>query len=284
MRHAVRIVGWVLCAAGVVPVQALGFGADGHRITGYIAEAELSAQARLELEAILGPHDLADLALAADERRAEFQERWPDSPRWHYDDRLVCHPDLSVAEYCPGGACASAAIGRFRAILADRTAPREERAMAVLFLVHILGDIHQPLHAADNNDRGGNAVRVVLPGEQGTRSLHAAWDVDFVRLALKGRSPKEAEQAWRRRYAGDFARWRSGSQDTWMQESFALATKVTYGELPDWNCDTPPHEVVRLSAQYVEHVVALMPAQLAKAGIRIATVLNEALTPPPPRP
>ena len=282
MRHARRISGWVMWAAGILPTTVLAFGAQGHRITGYVAEAQLSAQARAELEAILGPFDLAELALAADERRAEFTAGFPDSPRWHYDDRLVCHPDLPKTDYCPEGACASAAIGRFRAMLADRTAPREKRALAVLFLVHILGDIHQPLHVADNNDRGGNAVRVTLPGGHVTRSLHSVWDIEFVHLALEGQSARQAALAWRTRYAAEIPAWRAGDVDSWMQESFALAAKVTYGELPAWECDAPPHEPLALTPDYVADATALMPEQLVKAGTRVAAVLNQALEPRPP--
>lgn len=281
MRCVHWVVGGLLCLVFALPGRAVAFGAQGHRITGMIAQAHLTPEARVELTAILGAFNLAELALAADERRGEFKERFAESPRWHYDDRLVCHPDLPVADYCPAGACASAAIGRFRALLSDRKAPREERALAVLFLVHIIGDIHQPLHAADNNDRGGNSVRVALPGGQAARSLHEAWDVEFVRIALAGQSPKAAAQAWQTRYARDFGAWRSGSVESWMQESYALAVKVTYGELPAWDCDAPPSDVLVLSPGYVAHATELMPAQLVKAGIRIAEVLNQALAVPP---
>jgi len=261
---------------------AHAFGADGHRITGYIAEAELSDEARVQLRALLGTYDLAQIALQADERRAELAQRLPGSERWHYDDRLACHPDLPVRDYCPGGQCASAAIARWRDVLADTRAPREDRVLAVLLLVHIIGDIHQPLHAADNNDRGGNAVRVRLPDARGSESLHAAWDVAFVRLAMDGLTPRAAAQAWRARYAHELAAWRTGTVESWMEESYALAAQVTYGELPEWNCDSPSGATLSLSSAYVEHATALMPAQLTRAGVRIAAVLNAALAPRPP--
>ncbi len=276
--HRIWLAWLLLGGACVWPSAAQAFGADGHRISGHIAQAALTSQARAQLEQILGHVDLAELALAADEQRAQLKARFPDSPRWHYDDRLVCHPDLPVEDYCPRGACASAAITRFRAVLADRAAPREERALAVMFLVHIIGDIHQPLHAADNNDRGGNSARVAMPGESGTRSLHAAWDIDFVRLAMDGARPPAIADDWARRYQRELAQWRRGTVADWMQESYMLAATVTYGELPEWACDTPPAGVLALTPEYVAHATRLMPELLTKAGVRIAAVLNDALS------
>jgi hypothetical protein len=267
---------WLLYAL-LASGAAQAFGAEGHRVTGFIAEAELDAVTRAELVEILGSVDLAQLALVADERRDEFRERYAESPRWHYDDRLVCHPDLPPSDYCPDGACASAAIRRFRDALADRRAPREDRALAVLFLVHIVGDIHQPLHAADNNDRGGNAVRVALPDEAGTRNLHAAWDVDFVRRALAGRTPRAAADAWRVRYSGERRRWRGGTVEAWMQESYARAVDLSYGQLPVWDCDRAAGGVVTLSVRYTAAAIELTPLLLTEAGVRIAAVLQEAL-------
>ena len=274
-----RWIGWVMLAwLGAAPSPAAAFGAEGHRITGLIAAALLTDQARAELSSIVGSDDLAALSLVADERRAEFSAQQPDSPRWHYDDRLVCHPDLPRADYCPGGACASAAVEHFRQVLADRTAPRSERAMAVLFLVHIVGDIHQPLHAADNNDRGGNAVRVRLPGDARVRSLHAVWDVDLVRLALAGRPVDEVATSWRSRYTADIGRWQTGTVESWLLESYRQAYVLTYGLLPAFECDRPADAVLVLTPAYVERATALQSELLTKAGARIAAVLNDALS------
>lgn len=259
--------------------SAWGFGAAGHRVTGAIAEALLTPATRAGLSELLGGVDLAALSVAADEQRDALRAELPDSPRWHYDDRLVCHPDLSPDDYCRGGACASAAIARLNGVLADARAPRAERARAVLLLVHSVGDIHQPLHAADNNDRGGNSTRVRLDENASTRSLHQVWDVDFVQRALAGRSPREAADAWRAQYARELSGYALADAKAWMAESYGVAREFAYGGLPGFACDTPPRAPVVLPAAYVERATRLMPLLLTKAGVRIASVLNAALDP-----
>src|ERR1700682_6005666 len=82
---------------------ARGWGAEGHRITGYVADGRLTPRTRAALRQILGDFDLAELTLEADVRRAELSRVYAGSERWHYDDRLVCHPDLSAEDYCPQG-------------------------------------------------------------------------------------------------------------------------------------------------------------------------------------
>jgi hypothetical protein len=86
-----------------------------------------------------------------------------DEPRWHYDDAPVCD-NASRDQYCPGGQCNSAQLERLTRVLAEPQAPLRARNEALKWVVHLVGDIHQPLHAADNGDRGGNDVRVALAG------------------------------------------------------------------------------------------------------------------------
>lgn len=269
----------LLAVVTAMPRQAGAFGAAGHRVSGQIAEALLTERTRAALGDLLGTVDLAALSVAADEQRAALAARWPESPRWHYDDRLVCHPDLRYEDYCPHDACASAAIARFRAVLADGRAPREARAEAAMFIVHLVGDIHQPLHAADNNDRGGNATRVILPGETRPRPLHAAWDVSFVERALDGRTVRTAAGDWLAAYRDRVAAYAGGSVDAWMGESYALAAEFAYGALPGFACDAAPAAPVVLPEAYVHRATELMPELLVKAGARMAAVLNAALDP-----
>lgn len=258
---------------------AAAFGAAGHRVTGDVAEALLTPRARSELTALIGSTDLATLSLVADRDRAVLAQRLPASPRWHYDDRLICHPDLPYSDYCPGGNCASAAVKHFALILADRARPAAERAEAVMFLTHIVGDIHQPLHSGDNNDRGGNTVQVRLPDGR-TLSLHAAWDTAFVDAALGHLKPAAAAKRWYAERADHAARWASGSADDWMAESYRRAVDVAYGMLPDRQCDRAPSSVIELSPEYVARATADIPDLLVEAGVRLAAVLNFALDPP----
>ena len=232
---------------------AHGFGADGHRVTGEVARALLTPAAAAALEAISGSADLARLSLVADTERSSLAVRLPSSPRWHYDDRLICHPDLPVGDYCRNGDCASAAIERFRKVLADRRAPIAARAEAVMFLVHLVGDIHQP--------------------------LHAAWDTAFVREALGAQTPHDAASAWLAARRPSLKDWQAGTVQDWMAESYQRAVDDVYGPLSGVPCDEAPKSPVELSPDYVAHATAMMPELLVEAGMRIARVLNEALDP-----
>ena len=268
--------------AVVVPEAAHAFGAQGHRVTGEVAARLLPAAILDEVERLTGSRDLGSLANAADADRATLASRYPASSRWHYDDRLVCHADLPVVNYCTAGNCASAAIDRFSSVLADRTRPDAERRDALLFLVHIVGDIHQPLHAADNNDRGGNAVRVIWEGGR-AQTLHAAWDVGFVNLAIAGRTPAGAGAEWLDRYRLEIAAWQHGSVASWMEESYGRAVNDAYRPLPGWQCDVAGVGVVSLPATYVSRATELVPRLLTEAGARIARVLSDALDGAAPR-
>src|ERR1700682_1877736 len=84
---------------------ARGWGAEGHRITGYVADSRLTARTRAALRQILGDFDLAELAVEANVRRAELSREYPGSERWHYDDRLGCHADPSPEDYWPQNKC-----------------------------------------------------------------------------------------------------------------------------------------------------------------------------------
>jgi S1/P1 Nuclease len=256
---------------------ALGWGAEGHRVTGWVAESQLAPRTQSALHELVGDTQLAELALEADARRAELADQYPGSQRWHYDDRLICHPDVALADYCPGDNCASRAIARMDAVLRSSTSTRAAKRDAVMFLVHIIGDIHQPLHASDNNDRGGNQSRVRLPGENKDRSLHSVWDIDFVRRAAHGYSPPTYARELVSRYQSRLKQWRQGSASDWLAESYAISQRLAYGALPGMTCDTALPASITLPDHYLSEVDLVVPEQLAKAGIRIAAELNSAL-------
>ncbi len=256
------------------------FGVEGHRITGEIAAALLSDSARAALIELMGSDNLAEWALVADQQRAQLKRDWPESPLWHYDDQPLCTAESSLGDYCPNGACASAAIRHFRSVLSDHRQSKDSRVLAVLFLVHVLGDMAQPLHASDNQDRGGNDVKVRLPGQSAVRNLHSVWDVDWVHEATQGQNYRTIATMWRQRYISDLKAWGQGQPEDWMAQSHQLAVDVVYGELSNNVCHGPIPQVLQLTSAYEEHAVSLMPMLLTRAGVRIAQVLNQALSSP----
>ena len=205
-----------LLALGLAPAgPARAWGAEGHRIVGLVAERLLDARTRAALKALAGDDSLADLGLWMDRERDRLRSELPGSERWHYDNRPLCAPATPLGEYCADGNCAARAFDRASARLADRGAPRADRLEALRIVVHVLADLHQPLHAADNDDRGGNEVLVRVGRRSRPKSLHAAWDADFVKRAVRG----ESEEAFAERLVGEhratLGRLEAGGRASW---------------------------------------------------------------------
>lgn len=159
------------------PALALGWGPQQHRMVGAIAEARLDPQARAAVAELLrGEADptLAGIATWADDLRDTDPGLHRRTSRWHYVNIRSHDCDYVPARDCPGDDCVVAQIDRQLRILGDRSLPRAERARALKFVVHFVGDVHQPFHAGNRDDRGGNDYQVSYRGE-GT-NLHAVWD------------------------------------------------------------------------------------------------------------
>lgn len=274
----------------LLPATALAWGADGHRTTGYIAQPLLSPVARTELQALMGEVNVPKWSTWMDEQRDRLKKEVPGSGKWHYDNRPVCGGPAARSDFCPDGDCASEQADRLMTVLANPESPTEARQQAVLMLVHIVGDIHQPLHAGENQDLGGNQVRVMLVGPLFPTNLHAAWDSDLVNMVL-WRGPRAARdgstlvrgnaEALASEYAREFAAWRRGSLEDWMQESRALSRRWVYDPLPGFQCGLPTQakgaNPVELPFAYLEGARRVVPGQLARAGVRMAQVLNTTL-------
>lgn len=266
--------------------SAWAWGEQGHRITGLVAEKLLTPDARAGLRALMGSTDLATISLYMDRQKDALSQRIPGSREWHYDDRPVCDPQARRTDYCADGHCASVQITRHYRRLIDQHSSRDERRFAVQVLVHLVGDVHQPLHASDHDDRGGNDVRVsfTLPnGPQRRTNLHPAWDSDFVRAAFTTQDERRIAQQLVADAGGAAIRaMQKGAAAQWMAESYAIAQDSTYGKLPGFACSNDGSaadlaaERLPLDASYVANATSLVPRQLLRAGARIAYLMNRA--------
>jgi len=271
-----------LCSA-----QALAWGPQGHRTVGAIADRLLTPEARAVVAGLLagdldkfgspsGRATLESVSVWADEIRGTAS----DEPRWHYDDRSVCGSAPREA-YCPGGQCNSVQLERLTHVLADRSASLRERNEALKWVVHLVGDIHQPLHAADNGDHGGNQVQVALEGERtrGRENLHRAWDNELVALALHTRNrqqPPPDIDALAREARSLVAEAGQGTPGEWARQSNNLAKNVAY-QYPGFACGRVPDGIVVLDRAYQREAEEIVRERLILAGGRLANLLNEAL-------
>ncbi len=261
----------------VLPAHA--WGNLGHRVTGMIADSQLNEVTQREVTALLDGESLADAATYMDRERESLAVQFPVSPRWHYDNVPVCGQNKrDKNNHCGDGNCASAQIARWQQTLADRRAPRASRALALRLLAHLVGDLHQPLHAADHDDRGGNEVMVQRsPGPP--QNLHTLLDTTLVRQVAGKRSAKQLAQQWRKRFAAQLPAWRRGTPAQWLAESHALAVHRVYSPLPGFSCQQDRQQItINIDEAYVQPLEAVIPEQLTKAGMRLAQLLNQTLS------
>jgi hypothetical protein len=271
-------------------LPAFSWGPQGHRTTGAVADLLLDEKARAAVIELLrddldahgnASHrtTLASVSVWADEIRSTPADR----PSWHYDNIPACGvPGRQT--YCRNDACNTGQLQQFSKVLADTNATLRERNEALKWVVHLAGDIHQPLHAEDNADRGGNSVNVALAGikTRGRRSLHGVWDTEFVRLALAldtaTQVPPEIDALSRQ--ASSLAK-REGQKDpeAWALESNRLARTVAY-DYPEFACGVVPNKIVVLSEDYQDHASAIVRERLLLGGARLAHLLNTALGEP----
>jgi hypothetical protein len=263
--------------ATLLPAAAHGWGAEGHRIVARVAEQLLDARTRAQLRELAGDESLEDASTWLDRERQHLRRTLHGSPAWHYDDRPVCDANEGVERYCTDGNCASRAFDRYLARLGDRRASREQRLLALHVVVHLIGDAHQPLHAADHDDRGGNQVAVLFGQRRRARPLHTVWDTDFVKRAARGSSEQAFAERLVETHRSDLARLERGGFAAWQAESYGLARDYVYGRLPGFACGATMRGPVRLPTAYVEGARPIVEERLARAGIRLAAVLRASL-------
>jgi hypothetical protein len=246
----------LLCAG----IPALAWGPEGHALVARIADAQLTAAARAQVAAILGPGaTMASVSSWPDQIRRER----PQTAPWHYVDIPIDKPGLDMERDCPKGNCVIAAIASMRAKLRDAATPPAERREALMFVIHFVGDMHQPLHSSDNHDKGGNDVHIVFHGQPG--NLHGLWD-----SGLLGRMGKEDELFPRlsAASAGRRRKFAKGTVNDWAEQAHKLAQQTTYGKLPHGS-------PVEITADYERRADAMIDLQIERAGARLAAVLNQ---------
>lgn len=200
-----------------------------------------------------------------------------------HDDRIPLFGPADKGRYCPRRKCASEAIAAASQTLRNKDEAPPERLIALYKIAHIVADVHQPLNATDNNDRGGRDVKVIYLGEashpcQGEAvpyNLHFVWDTALLANALSGdRSVAMIEELARRHQA----EWANGTAEDWARESHYIGADFAYGRLPiKVTPGSAPIGAISVEKDYVDESAPLVRAQLAKASVRLAHVLNQTL-------
>ncbi len=305
----VRMLAGLCCAglcfatavAALLPGTCAAWGREGHQIVALLAERELTPQTRANVAALLAQDGRKDL-LAASTWADETLGQRPETAPWHYVDIPISAPSYAASRDCPQGACVVAQLERLRGVLASPAgspaASPAERAEALKFLVHLVADVHQPLHAAcatlpqlglppprkrpgrpppplafcggqPHGDRGGNDIKVRF-GDEGI-NLHQVWDTELL-YELRGSAQEIAARLDAELTDAQRRDWPLGSPEDWANESHRLAQSVAYGLLPkDKRIVIPP--------RYEIEARRTIERQLQRAGLRLARVLEEAVGP-----
>jgi hypothetical protein len=310
--HALRVVVALLASTFGAMDMARAFGDEGHEVVALVARTQLTERAATEADRLLkldsSAFKMRDGGMTSDswERQATWADYYRESQRtpgalpeqihsyaWHFVDIEISGGSLenacfnfpkavpgTPASQGPDPDCIVNKIEEFTAELASPAAPDTEKALALKFLMHFVGDIHQPLHAADNLDHGGNKQTASV-GTVKT-ALHSHWDTTFVAQigAAAGQSqtdPQAIVAALRKPTPTEVSQWSGPANPrAWALESYALAQSYVYGPLPT-PTTSGSSTVYVLSTAYAKNATAVTANQLLKAGYRLAAILNAAL-------
>lgn len=258
--------------AAVLCTALLGaWGPHGHAVVAELAWRELTPEVRAKVAALLGDAPMNSVGSWADAVRPTEPFRW--TAPLHYvnlpDNALRYIPERD----CPEVGCVVSAIDDFAAALADETADPEARRQALMFLIHFVGDLHQPLHAGREADRGGNDIEVEFYGRQ--QRLHSIWDSGIIQAADLGEWPQWSDRLEEQIDAMDRLAWTAdlhaddltNTAGRWAYESNRLALEYAY--------KLGPGDAV--TEVYIERTRPVIDLRLSQGGVRLGAILNAVL-------
>lgn len=247
----------------LTPNSGWSWGPLGHRVAAAMAQERLTPAATAAVRDIFGKKiRLADISTWADE-----QQEIPESRAWHFVN-VPIQAARYDPKYCPPEGCVVSKIKEFKRILQDPRTDKRLKQEAVKFLIHLIADLHQPLHVGDNGDKGGNLLQVRFFGIGS--NLHKVWDSQVIERHTK----YENVWLWDMDFIanpGKVKEWSKGTPEDWATETLQVA-KAAY-RLP--GTGRVMKSGVKLGNEYNSFALPIIQVQLAKAGIRTAFVLNE---------
>jgi hypothetical protein len=294
--------------------SAEAWGCRGHQAVAALAEKHLTLEAKQALLALLtanpidpqlkrycgqtGLDAFVDSSTWADDERG-----WDSSTApWHFIDIPIGVTHGSAKDFCGAGGCVLTAITDRLAILKNKNAPGAKRADALRFIIHFVGDLHQPLHGSTNSDRGGNCVPVKyftrnphMKNNSYTPNLHHIWDTELPESQMLGADSAEFADTLDAAFENSVAGWQQGGMqlDAWAWESHDHAVETAYGafnkpipvepDMPVNSCADDNnigqrmlHKHLFVGAAYRDQAGSVVEERLAQAGIRLAMILNDA--------
>jgi hypothetical protein len=304
-----------LCALVLLfgPTVAGAWGCKGHQTVALIAEKHLTPETRQWVEKLLSENPIdpklnrycggavrdamADAATWADDVRGERK----NGP-WHYIDIPRGSKRGALEPFCGAAGCVTKAISEQLAILKDKNADAAKRADALRYVIHFVGDLHQPLHTITNADEGGNCVPVKYfrrnaheHNHSFSPNLHSIWDTAIPERDAEGADSAEYADTLEALFAADIESWQKAGVhvEDWVWEGYDYAESVVYGDLTPQvaiepnvavhSCSDDNNIGERLLKQnivageaYQEKAAPAAEKRIAEGGVRLAMILNDA--------
>jgi hypothetical protein len=269
----------VAAAIALMPSPALAWGKTGHRVVAAIADTQLSGLARAHIKEILGgAESLDEAANWPDEMRSAPGAFWQKTATpWHY----VTLNGI-IYDHAPPEGDALEALSHFRSVLQDPNASLADKQLALRFVVHLVGDLHQPLHVGKCCDKGGNDVKVSWFGKP--TNLHAIWDsqlIDDEQLSFT----ELAAKLERHTSETDIVSWWDINPRDWISESAEIREQI-YANIPSpakpKDKKSKGEALPDLSYTYVYKFTPVVERRLQQAGVRLAAYLNDIYSKPQP--
>ncbi len=267
----------LLVLVALLPSPLLAWGAKGHAVVAEVAERGLSPNVERQIRDLTYAAPLRDIASLPDEWRGQEtrKERPGDTGPLHYSNIPNDIATFDAARDCKDDQCVVAAIEKNIAILRDRTQTKDKRREALIYVVHFIGDVHQPLHAAGGqvkneetgvmeSDLGGNRVKVRCLGVE--TNLHTVWDS----MLIEWGPPTVDEYATRlldvELRGRPIAELQGGTPTDWINESHYAATQYGY-RIGNGS----------LGADYAQRNIGIVYERLLRGGLRLRKVLEDTL-------
>ena len=231
----------------------LGWGKTGHRVTAKIAETYLTKNAKIQIKKLMGHHDLSRMSNWADEIKSD--PGWKIANDWHW----CTIPDGELYEKDKHSGKAVEKVNEFISVLKNKKSNREDKQIALKFLIHLIGDLHQPMHVGNGIDRGGNDIK--LKWFNSPTNLHRIWDSDLINLQELSYS-EYSDYLMLNEDRGKIRKWQGDDVLTYIHESRDMRTQCYdfSGENLKW--------------EYFYKHKELLEKRLLQGGVRLSGELN----------
>ena len=231
----------------------LGWGKTGHRIVGKVAETYLTKNAKTQIKKLMGHHDLSRMSNWADEIKSD--PNWDIANDWHW----CTIPDGESYKTDKYSGKAVEKVNEFISVLKNKKSKKENKQIALKFLVHLIGDLHQPMHVGNGKDRGGNDIQ--LKWFNTPTNLHRIWDSDLINLQELSYS-EYSDYLLLNEDRGKIRKWQGDDVLTYIHESRDLRNQCY-----DFSAEN-------LKWEYFYKHKELLEKRLLQGGVRLSGELN----------